>query len=89
MAFPVMNGAVTTFLGVICLGLGRSEIFRIFFRMFFLIIIFSTFFGLMVLPVFLSVVGPRPLATIEELEEDTGKQGTTEKQAGKVEMASV
>ena len=31
---PVMNGAITTFLGTVLLGFGRSEIFRIFVSLF-------------------------------------------------------
>ncbi len=38
----------------------RSHVFVTFFRIFFLVVLFGLFHGLAVLPVLLSLVGPRP-----------------------------
>ena len=56
--------------------------------MFFLVMLFSVFMGMVFLPVVLSVVGPRSLATIEEIDA-AAKNKIASKQPSDVEMASV
>ncbi len=46
----------------------------IFFKLFFLVILGAMFLGLAVLPVVLSVLGPRPVATVEEIEADIAER---------------
>eukprot|EP00163_Fabomonas_tropica_P015256 TRINITY_DN2787_c0_g1_i2.p1 TRINITY_DN2787_c0_g1~~TRINITY_DN2787_c0_g1_i2.p1 ORF type:complete len:932 (+),score=278.28 TRINITY_DN2787_c0_g1_i2:269-3064(+) len=48
---PVLNGAFSTFLAVVVLAFSQSFVFRIFFKMFFLVVVFGVFHGLFVVPV--------------------------------------
>ena len=54
----VLNGGLTTFMALIPLGLSDSYVFKVFFRMFALIIGFGLFHGVLVQPVLLSLIGP-------------------------------
>jgi len=58
MGPPVFNGGMTTLLATVVLGAAQSYIFQVFFRMFLLIVIFGLYFGMVVLPVVLSLIGP-------------------------------
>merc|ERR1712054_352228 len=49
----VFNGAFSTFLAVLPLGLSKSYVFQVFFKMWFMIVIFGTYFGIIVLPLVL------------------------------------
>jgi len=53
----VFNGAFSTFLAVAPLGLSKSYVFQIFFKMWFMIIVFGVYFGVIVLPIVLSLAG--------------------------------
>jgi len=56
----VINGAVSTILGVLMLAFATYNIFRTYyFKMYFSIVIFGAAYGLIVLPVILSLVGPK------------------------------
>eukprot|EP00753_Platysulcus_tardus_P010713 PLAT2988.1.p1 GENE.PLAT2988.1~~PLAT2988.1.p1 ORF type:complete len:963 (+),score=426.36 PLAT2988.1:284-2890(+) len=59
----VLQGATTTFLGVVVLAFGKSEIFRIFFKMFTLTVTLGVAHGLILLPVLLSLLGGKPITT--------------------------
>merc|ERR1719375_273191 len=54
----VFNGAFSTFLAVFPLALSKSFVFRVFFKMWFMITIFGTYFGLVVLPLVLRFLSP-------------------------------
>ena len=54
-----MNGGITTTLAFILLADSRSHVFTSFFKIFFLVVTFGLFHGLVVLPVFLSLLGPQ------------------------------
>eukprot|EP01064_Diplonema_japonicum_P017117 TRINITY_DN2517_c0_g2_i10.p1 TRINITY_DN2517_c0_g2~~TRINITY_DN2517_c0_g2_i10.p1 ORF type:complete len:881 (+),score=122.77 TRINITY_DN2517_c0_g2_i10:721-3363(+) len=71
MGPAVVNGGFSTFLAVFPLVTAKSYIFTVFFRMFVLIIFFGLWFGVVVLPVFLSFVGPAPYISAEDLETMT------------------
>jgi len=58
IGFSVFNGAFSTFLAIMPLGLGKSYVFGVFFKMWFMIIIFGTYFGLIVLPILLRFLSP-------------------------------
>lgn len=58
MGNPVLHGAVASLIGVIMLGFSESLIFRIFFKMMTLIVVFGMAYGVIFLPVVLSIIGP-------------------------------
>ncbi|XP_077981544.1 patched domain-containing protein 3-like [Glandiceps talaboti] len=62
----VFNGGVSTFLAFVLLIASNSYIFKTFFKIFFLVVLFGLFHGLMVLPVLLSWIGPSPYMSAEE-----------------------
>ena len=55
----VLNGGISTFLAFVLLSMSKSVIFLTFFKIFFLVVVFGLFHGLLFLPVVLSLVGPR------------------------------
>ena len=54
----VLCGAVSTFLGVMLLGLSKSYVFRALFQTFFLTVVLGLAHGMILLPALLAVVGP-------------------------------
>jgi len=58
MGTPVIHGCASTFLAVVVLSSSSSYVFRVFFRMFFGIVLFGGGHGLILLPVLLSLIGP-------------------------------
>ena len=54
----VLNGGISTFLAFVLLAGSRSHVFSVFFKIFFLVVTFGLFQGLVVLPVLLSIFGP-------------------------------
>ena len=57
----VFNGGVSTFLAFILLAPSKSHVFSSFFKIFFLVVTFGLYHGLVFLPVLLSLVGPLPV----------------------------
>merc|ERR1719351_3102 len=55
----VLNGGVTTFLALVLLAGSTSHTFLTFFKVFVLTVVFGLFHGLVLLPVLLSLVGPK------------------------------
>jgi predicted RND superfamily exporter protein len=64
----VFNGGFSTFLAVLPLGLSKSYVFQVFFKMWLMIILFGLYFGIIVLPVVLKFVSP-----IVGVQEDLSK----------------
>lgn len=58
LGLPILQGAISTILGVIALVLAQSYIFLVFFKMIFLVIMFGALHGIFLLPVLLSLFGP-------------------------------
>jgi predicted RND superfamily exporter protein len=67
---PIFNGAVTTLLGFVMLAFSEFEfIFKYFFLIFIALIVAGTFNGLVLLPVILSLIGPRPqVVPVDQLQ---------------------
>jgi len=63
----VFNGGFSTFLAFVLLAFSRSHVFSSFFKIFFLVVVFGLYNGLIFLPVILSLLGPRSYNADEEL----------------------
>nr|XP_054504329.1 patched domain-containing protein 3-like [Agelaius phoeniceus] len=57
LGYPVLQGAVSTILGVVVLAAASTYIFRTFFKIMFLVILFGALHGLVFIPVFLTFFG--------------------------------
>lgn len=57
LGYPVLQGAVSTILGVVVLAAAKTYIFRTFFKIMFLVILFGALHGLVFIPVFLTFYG--------------------------------
>ena len=65
MGPAVLNGGFSTFLAFALLMTSASYIFKTFFKIFFLVVVFGLFHGLVFLPVVLSFIGPGTAANSE------------------------
>lgn len=54
LGYPIVQGAVSTILGVVVLSASKNYIFRTFFKIMFLVIFFGLFHGITFIPVFLT-----------------------------------
>ena len=61
IAPAVLNGGFSTFLAFVLLSMSKSIIFLTFFKVFFLVVVFGLFHGLLFLPVVLSLLGPKSM----------------------------
>ncbi|XP_059201171.1 patched domain-containing protein 3 [Centropristis striata] len=57
LGYPILQGALSTVLGVVVLSVSESYIFRTFFKIVFLVITFGLLHGLVFIPVFLTLFG--------------------------------
>ncbi|XP_037643905.1 patched domain-containing protein 3 [Sebastes umbrosus] len=57
LGYPILQGALSTILGVVVLSMSGSYIFRTFFKIVFLVITFGLLHGLVFIPVFLTLLG--------------------------------
>uniref|UniRef100_W5LVY6 Patched domain-containing protein 3 n=1 Tax=Lepisosteus oculatus TaxID=7918 RepID=W5LVY6_LEPOC len=57
LGYPIVQGAASTILGVVVLAAAESYIFRTFFKIMFLVILFGAAHGIVFLPVFLTFFG--------------------------------
>lgn len=57
LGYPVLQGAVSTIIGVVVLAAAKTYIFRTFFKIMFLVILFGALHGLVFIPVFLTFFG--------------------------------
>ena len=62
----VFNGGFSTFLAFILLAGSKSHVFSSFFKIFFLVVTFGLYHGLVFLPVVLGLLGPSPLSSAGE-----------------------
>jgi predicted RND superfamily exporter protein len=57
-AGPIFNGALSTIIGIIMLAFAKSYVFRAFFKVMLLVILFGLCHAILFLPVVLSLIGP-------------------------------
>lgn len=76
LGLPIMQGCLSTILGVSALIFTYSYIFLVFFKMIFLVIFFGALHGMFLLPVLLSLFGPTSCKskTDEEMKMDSVKK---------------
>ena len=58
LGLPILQGGVSTILGVCVLAFSNSYIFRTFFKLVFLVMIFGLLHAMIFLPVILTIIGP-------------------------------
>ncbi|XP_044755811.1 patched domain-containing protein 3 isoform X1 [Coccinella septempunctata] len=58
LGLPILQGSISTILGMMALILANNYIFAVFFKMVFLVVFFGAMHGLFLLPVLLSLFGP-------------------------------
>lgn len=73
LGLPVVQGAISTILGLLALLFAGTYIFLVFFKMVFLVIFLGALHGLLLLPVLLSLfgTGSKPKSKEEQIEGDT------------------
>ena len=64
-AAPILNGATSTFLGIVVLGASTSYIFQSFFKIMFLVIVFGMLHAIFFLPAVLALLGPENRACVD------------------------
>ncbi|KAL1250583.1 hypothetical protein QQF64_018379 [Cirrhinus molitorella] len=57
LGYPIIQGALSTIAGVVVLAAAESYIFRTFFKIMFLVILFGAVHGILFIPVFLTFLG--------------------------------
>ncbi|CAE7478152.1 NPC1 [Symbiodinium sp. CCMP2592] len=83
MGQPIFLGVSTTFLAILPLAFSASQAFRVFFKMFFGIVVAGGSHGLIFLPVCMSMFGPsvtKPAATEGALDADVEKPSKADKE---------
>lgn len=81
----VLQGATSTFLAVVVLLFSTSYVFEILSRQFIVTVVLGVMHGLILLPVLLSLLGPKPFASASSLDESGAKGVDTEKDATDVD----
>ncbi len=77
MGPAILNGGVTTFLALVLLGFSESHVFAVFFKVFFLTVVFGLFHGLVFLPVVLSLLRDRGDVDVDVDGDGDGYSKTT------------
>ena len=85
LGLPIIQGAVSTILGVIGLMIAPSYIFITFFKMVFLVILLGALHGIFLLPVLLSIFGPGSCSSQEKSKQQSP---TTSYLSGKINAIS-
>jgi len=70
LGLPIVQGALSTILGVLALLVAPSYIFITFFKVVFLVIVIAALHGLVLLPVLLSLFGPGSCSNNQEDEDE-------------------
>lgn len=82
----VFTGGITALLGTIPLAFSSSHILRTFFNLLFGTIVFSLLTGLMLMPVLFSLIGPPPLAHVQQEQEVQQLEAQASQRRGKADV---
>ena len=74
----IFNGGATTFVAVFALVGANSYVFESFFKCFVLIIVFGLYFGMIFLPVVLTLIGPNKVFKHEDITEGYASADATD-----------
>ena len=85
----VLNGALSTFLAVAVLLFSSSYVFKTLAIQFALTVALGMMHGLVLLPVLLSIFGPKPFASAEPIKKDGIKQDEDSARTGSDEDSSI
>jgi predicted RND superfamily exporter protein len=90
LGYPIVQGAVSTILGTVPLSFSDTYIFRAFFKTLFLTIGLGFLHGMVILPVFLSLIGPSGNARIgdesNEIEKKNSDKHLSESKTGRTSL---
>ncbi|XP_078672064.1 patched domain-containing protein 3-like [Branchiostoma floridae x Branchiostoma belcheri] len=75
LGVPILQGSLSTILGIAALSTAPSYGFRTFFKTVFLVIVFGLVHGIVFLPVMLSCLGPQGAANLKENRSDESQAG--------------
>ena len=78
-AGPILNGATSTFLGIVVLAASTSYVFLSFFKVMFLVIVFGMLHAIFFLPAVLALVGPENRAYVDPDQELQNTAGSDNK----------
>ncbi len=83
LGYPIVQGAVSTIAGVVVLAAAESYIFRTFFKIMFLVILFGAVHGIAFIPVFLTFLGTcgQMCSNSHEKNKENLRSDTNEPQA--------
>ncbi|XP_063309215.1 patched domain-containing protein 3-like [Pelobates fuscus] len=68
LGYPIVQGALSTILGILALCAAESYIFKTFFKIMFLVITFGALHGLVFIPVFLTLFGAYEITCSEKVK---------------------
>merc|ERR1719360_14545 len=88
LGLPIVQGAISTVLGVIGLALAPSYIFLTFFKMVLLVIVLGALHGLILLPVLLSFLGPDTCCGLQTETNSDSRKKNSKKSGEKPALSS-
>ncbi|KAM4705181.1 patched domain-containing protein 3 [Rhinophrynus dorsalis] len=74
LGYPIVQGALSTILGILPLSVAESYIFRACFKVMFLVIAFGALHGLVFIPIFLTMLGSHRLSSNNKVEPQVEPQ---------------
>ncbi|XP_077288110.1 NPC intracellular cholesterol transporter 1-like [Arctopsyche grandis] len=85
----VLYGGGSTLLSLSLLSMSEAYVFKTFFKIFLLVIVFGIFNGLVFLPVVLSLIGPKPLQMHSKRESDSSNRNKKNEKSEPSEVISL
>ncbi|XP_048049010.1 patched domain-containing protein 3-like [Megalobrama amblycephala] len=81
LGYPIIQGAVSTIAGVVVLAAAKSYIFRTFFKIMFLVILFGAVHGIVFIPVFLTFLSTCSNSRVENKQNQLDCNNTNKQRA--------